>query len=426
MQDKPVVGLYLDTRSASKKNEGKFPVKVRITFEIRSKQKSSWKAEYVHTNHYLTREEYEPLEKGKAKGRLKDAQDKIFATRAKVAAIIDSNRFITIPQFWALYNGTQKSTTKSTAVRDLFQEVIDHKRVINKPGTADYYNDAMGSLLAYGGQDLDLIEIDKQWLEGYESSTLLTGNRTQSKKPITKELSINTIGAYLRALRSVFNKAIKEGKISPDRYPFGKKEYVIKRKRVKKKPIPLQFLKDIKYLQPETEAYAEAIDFTLFSFYCNGMNFADMAYLRNEDFQDNAFSFVRRKSKDTVQEQKAITVWINNDIRAILNRRRKLGSYYIFGIITPDTTVKEQDDKVKQWRKTTNKWLKRLALKLGYSGDVNTQRLRHTYTTALINAKVPITQVKDALGHTIVTTTQEYAEDLNIDTARELSQITNL
>jgi integrase/recombinase XerD len=419
MQDKPPIALYLDTRSASKKHGGKFHVKVRITFPEG--------ADYVLTKQFLSREEFEPIEKGKAKGSLKDVQEKINIIRRKVDDVVDDvlnrKKRITIPMFWETYDGSKVIPTKSVLVKDLFQEVIDTKVHEDTIGTADYYRDAMKSLVSFGGDDLSLLDIDEAWLKSYELSQTAKGN------------SINTASAYMRALRAVFRKARKRGLVT--HYPFNNDDtegYTIRRKRSKKRPVDLKLLHQLitfeTYKAPDNTprnrqreiGEAEAKDFILFSFICNGMNFADMAYLHQRDFKSFSFSFIRRKSQNTVNEQTPIEVWISPIIREILTRRA-IHSPYVFGKITDEMSAEEKDKAIYQWRRTTNKWFKRIALALGFDGDVNSQRLRHSFTSEMLNANIPITKVKDALGHSSVTTTENYAEDLDMETSKNFSEV---
>lgn len=407
MQDQPTVGLYLDTRYASKKNGGKFPVKVRVTWEVRKPgKKPAYDPKYFDTSRYLTEAEFELVEMGKAKGELREAQSDIYAARAKASAIIEANKRISILQFTERYNG-KIATTGS--VKELFLEVIEQKRKLDKISTQAYYVCSMNSLLEFGGEDLDLIDITPEWCKNYE---LWRVN--------VKGKSLNTASAALRALRRVCKIGLKNNLLNPENYAFRAEEgFTIRKKRVKKTPAPVGF-KDLLFtVKPEREAEAAAIDFTLFSFLCNGMNFADMAHLESTKIFPTYFTFIRRKTKDTVTIQSEVKIEISPKIREILNRRGTHGRF-VFGIIDASMDERTRKRKINQWSKTTNKWLNRIAVRNGYENRIVVLTFRHLFTSMILAAGVPITQAANALAHTSITTTQDYAEDLGISSFNDI------
>ena len=76
-------------------------------------------------------------------------------------------------------------------------------------------------------------EIDVNWLKSFENY-LLNSN-----------LSITTVGIYLRPLRAIFNKAIEEREIDKEFYPFGKRGYQIPNTKKVKKSIKSRTVKII-------------------------------------------------------------------------------------------------------------------------------------------------------------------------------------
>jgi integrase/recombinase XerD len=430
MQQEPVVGLYLDTRYPSKKNGGKFRGKVRVTFQVFGPNGPSWDPQYYGPKVYFTEKEFEQVVQGKAKGELRDRQELLLAARAKASDIIRNNRFISIKQFEIEFNGVPPTVEylkgfNEQEVKKIFLQIIAEKDRMGKIGTRDYYKAAMASILFYGGEDLSFKTITPEWCKSYEIWCVNDGNLKAKKEEYVntkKSNSLATASANLRALRRVCKIGIKEGSMTADQYPFGKGKYMIRKKRNKKIPLTATATDNILDYKPVNEAESQALDYSVFSYLSHGMNFADIAFLHERDFRIDHFKFIRRKTKDTVLEQKEIKVHISKRLRDILNRRANHKGY-VFGIIDETMDEKTIDRKIEQFRKNTNKWLRRIAEKVGYEGNVSTQILRHTFTSRLLNAGVPITKVADSLGHTTIITTQDYSEDLDFETAKSFDNI---
>jgi integrase len=398
---KPSVALILDTRRPVE--GGLYPVKVRVSWQTRTDGHSKTVSRYVKTRQYMSESDFKVVERGRAKGTLKDQQTKIFAIRNEVSTWLDDQNYIGVHQFDAKYKG---KTTVTAKLRDLFQEVIDEKKAIGKLRTSASYAHAMNSICE--DPDLQISDIDSTWLKNYETRKLAAG------------MSLNSIGIYLRTLKAVINR--NRHLISDDQYPFGKEKYVIRKKRTVKKPIPKDVKDRLVAFVPTIDAESAAKDYALFSYYANGMNFTDMAYLRVENFRPDYFKFIRRKTKDTVHEQVEIIIPISTQLRDILDRRGK-HKPYVFGIINDDMDAEARQLAIYNWISRTNKWLKKIAISLGYHEKISIKWLRHTFTSILLNAGVPLTKVKDALGHTAITTTQNYAEDLDLESSKDFQKI---
>lgn len=406
----PPISLFLDTRRAVKNN--KFPIRIRITFEVYEGGKTKWVARYVPTKQYVTEKEFDMIigQNAPKSEELRKVQREVLKIRARVSEIIEANPRIKIEAFYREYEG-ETQTTKPVTLADFFDIAIKGKREDECIGTALSYENAKASILKFGGNDITVADITQAWLKRYEMHMLSAGH------------SVNTVGIYLRSLRVALNIAKEKGFLSLDDYPFGNKRYVIRAKRTKKKALPPDIKDKILNFKPTTEAQQKAWDYTMFSFFANGMNFTDMAYLTREQIKENEFTFIRRKIRNTVQEQKEIVVVLSPMLKDILRRRTKVGSYYIFGVITPDMDAEQQKSKIRDWISNTNRRMNGIVKAIGYEGKITTYYWRHTFTTMLLNSGIPITKVKDSLGHTRITTTEVYAEDLDIDTSKTFHNI---
>ena len=103
---------------------------------------------------------------------------------------------------------TKKDTNKISVFK-FYDEVIERFKKANRVGNAAVYKDSKKALSKFRkDRDLFFAEITPVMLNKMEE--YLSG----------QNVSENSISVYLRTLRSLYNKAIIEGKAKKDNYPF--------------------------------------------------------------------------------------------------------------------------------------------------------------------------------------------------------------
>jgi len=137
---------------------------------------------------------------------------------------------------------------------------------------------------------------------------------------VAEEKSKTTVGIYLRSLRTIFNKAIEEGNIAADLYPF--KKYKIPTGQNIKKALDKSELKTLYTAKLEPGSFKEKTrDFWFFSYQCNGMNLWDITELKYKNINKKSFSFLRHKTLHTTKDKpKPIIVPLIEPIRAMIER----------------------------------------------------------------------------------------------------------
>ncbi|MEN7550805.1 phage integrase SAM-like domain and Arm DNA-binding domain-containing protein, partial [Rapidithrix thailandica] len=150
---------------------------------------------------------------------------------------------------------------------DLFtfaEKVIQDKIDLGKIKTADTYKDALRSLRQIAGNQpkLSFQELNYVFLKKMEEQLLGKG------------LSMNTIGIYMRALRAIYNRAIKEELVEKKYYPFEGYKVSRLKNATPKRALKKEHIKAIEQLplQPWSKAW-EMRNLFLFSYYCRGINF---------------------------------------------------------------------------------------------------------------------------------------------------------
>ena len=265
------------------------------------------------------------------------------------------------------------------------------------------------SLLKYK-KNLRLSEIDEDFLNDYETTLL------------SKKKSETTVGIYLRSLRTIFNLAIAKEVIHPKKYPF--KKYTIPAPRNTKKALKKNDIKKVFAYETEDPAREKALDFWKFSFLCNGMNFKDIALLKNEDFKGDFIEFRRIKTRRTTKSgNMPIRIPMNDISKGILRKYRGKGlnpKDPLFPIINKSMDEVQIDKVVENFIQITNKWLKRIGTELELPVKFTTYVARHSFATIQKNNGLSREYLKESLGHSSITTTEKYLSSFEDDDVVEM------
>jgi site-specific recombinase XerD len=92
---------------------------------------------------------------------------------------------------------------------------------------------------------------------------------------------------------------------------------------------------------------------------------------------------------------------------------------YIFPVLSPGMTERQLYVTDAQFIKTTNKYLKRVTDSFGWDLKVTTYFARHSYATRLKRAGVPISYISETLGHSNITTTENYLSGFTDDAVKQ-------
>jgi integrase/recombinase XerD len=398
MSRRPIVALYHDTRRIL--DNGKFPVRVRVTFHVGNK----WVQRYYTTGQVLSRAEWDQVQRGAVRGDLRRIRAMILDKEKEANDIIHDAPFISVETFEAIFTGKR---TRSAMLRPLFEEVINQMQESDRISSAHLYRNALDAIVEYAGEGITLNVIDVDFLSQFESWMKGKGR------------SVSTIGFYLRNLRAVFNIAIDRKIIPADLYPFGRRKYVIPTSRNVKKALSVADKEKLISDKPIKPREKRALDDWKFSYFCNGMNFADMAYLKKSNIQGDLLVYVRKKSSTTEREQKPQIVTLLPEILKFLKNLPD-DREYIFGIIEPGDDATTRKAKIREWVTQTNRKLEEICKRLEIP-RVTTYTARHTAATMLLRAGANPMYIKTALGHSSVAVTENYLSSLDLDEQRALT-----
>lgn len=217
-------------------------------------------------------------------------------------------------------------------------------------------------------------------------------------------ISMNTVSCYLRSLRAIYNKVVKQYGLE-DRKPF-KDLFTGHAKTVKRSATS----DDIKGLQAmilsKNSTLQLSRDIFLFSLYAQGMPFVDVAFLRKDQIRDGMIVYERHK---TGQQ---IVVKIEGCIQEILNRYSRAESEFVFPIVTdqhPGQAYKQYQSSLRTYNRNLHKLEKLAGLKRSLTSYV----VRHTWASVAYDANVDLAVIASALGHTNTNTTRICIRDIN-------------
>lgn len=380
--------IILDTRRAKANNT--YPVKLRLTFERKQK--------YYPTNIDLTIKEFERLHETGVRfnDKEKALKLKIASFETKAIHIVENLSIFTWDGFEKRYSANKLAKGVISAAYD---ETIANFKAKGQIGTAVSYDCAKNSLDKFI-PNAKFLDITKDVLDNYESWMLSNGK------------SATTISIYLRTLRTLFNKAISDGDLNKEYYPFGKNRYEIPTGKNTKKALTLKEIALIYNYKPTSGTTADkAKDFWVFMYLCNGINIKDMCLLKYGNIDGDILKFVRAKTARTKKEVEEIRVVISDKVKSIIEKwgnKKKDANTYIFPIIKKGATPTRERQLIQQLTQVINSHMKTIAETLGIANDVTSYSARHSFATVLQRSGVSTSFISEALGHSSEQTTRNY------------------
>jgi integrase/recombinase XerD len=399
---KPTLLLVLDTRS--EKKSGKYPVKLRITYNRKSK--------YIATGYDMVESEWANLNGGdKLSRKEKEIKETLIGIQGKAQGVIDDMKFFNFVAFDKLF---YKNRTSEGTLFNQYEEYIKRLTEEERLGTASSYQCSLNSLKEYKAK-IDFEQVTPEFLNGYEK--WMTG----------KDKSVTTVGIYLRALRTIFNEAISAGLIAKEMYPFGKRKYEIPSGRNIKKALTLVDVNKIfKFKTPKGSTAQRSKDFWMFCYLCNGINIKDILLLKFKNLAGDHIEFVRAKTqRSTKTNQKPISIYLLPETKQIIERwgnPDRLPDSYIFPILSNEMTAEKQRAVIQQFTKTVNKYIQRIASDLKIEKHVTTYTARHTFSTVLKRSGASTEFISEALGHSNKKTTESYLDSFEKETQKEYAK----
>lgn len=298
----------------------------------------------------------------------------------------------------------QLSTTTGEYVYDYMRHIVDSLEKLGKNGNSNVYRGTLRVLQNFGQKlNLTFEEINYSFIKNFEIYLQQKGCK------------INTISLYLRTLRSVYNRAIRDGIVAEEYYPF--KKITIRKEKTMKRAIYKEEIAAIRDLNISSFRLDLARDIFLFSFYMRGMSFKDIAFLKVANIMGERLYYSRQK---TAQK---LNIKITDKVWEIIRKYNDLSdrSGYIFPLI--QYPGKNEYHQYKNAYREVNRRLKIIGNRLHFRFPLTTYVARHSWASIAKRSGIPISVISEGLGHDSEKTTQIYLDSFEsnvLDAANEI------
>jgi integrase/recombinase XerD len=393
-------------------NSGRYHVKIRLTYTREKKTIQK----YFLTNVFATETEFEKIIGNPGKDKdLQAKQSVVNALYEKGKSILRNNPYMDPEEFGAqlMARGSLKDPLGFMLA---YAEEMEREGRI---GNRDAMLQAHSSFKLYCDKNdihfLSFALVTPKFLMRYENWML------------ARDKSITTVGIYARAMRTVFNiaRGDRYKEIPYEMYPFGKGKYQVPTGKGRKMALSETQKNVLLSYRNIDKALQMAVDFWKFSYFCNGMNFTDIARLKYRHIQDDTLVFDRTKTINTKRDRDAIIVTLRPEVKEIIARwgnRSITPNDYVFSILRASLNPSQIKDRIRDFIKDTNENLAKVCEDKELP-KITTYWARHTFATILKGKGVSIEYIQEALGHGNSKTTQAYLDSFDLDTKRKVANL---
>ena len=308
-------------------------------------------------------------------------------------------------------------------VSSYFKARIEELRREGKYGTAYSLATTLTTFEHFAaGKPYQLDEIDRPTVLAFRHYLVREG------------LKPNTVSFYLCKLRAVYNRSVLEGYAPKEAEPFA--GIPLRIEKTRKLALDDATLRRVAAAELAGEA-AVARDLFLLSFYCRGMSFVDMAYLRKSDIQGDTLRYRRRKTGQL------FTVRLLPEAQAILDRHIAPESPFALPILlhrhdeghtpagpcrgtTPDERSRYEQELYALYQQNRTFYLgllRTLSRHMALENNLSFNMARHTWASRARRKGIAMSIISEGLGHTTEKTTRIYLDEIDARQIDEANRI---
>ncbi|MBF0648987.1 site-specific integrase [Dysgonomonas sp. GY75] len=279
--------------------------------------------------------------------------------------------------------------------------------------TARAYRTVSRGLIRFNkGHDIPLSHINACMMKEFETYLKERGK------------AMNTISYYMRVLRAIYWKAVKEKVTEPKRdNPF--ENVFTGFQQTRKRALDIESLRALNSLDFSTLLEQQSLRpadsselpegsrpldsglytswrYFFFCFHARGMSFVDMAYLRKENIRQGVISYYRKKTGQKIEV--TLTPSLQRLIDSFSGEVRH--SPYLFPIIRD--AGRPARLQYENGLRLQNKRLKKLSALAGIGGKLSTHVSRHSWATTGKKQNLPLWVISEGLGHSSEKMTYTY------------------
>ena len=295
--------------------------------------------------------------------------------------------------------------------------------------TNNYLNDLLDSKrFSQHGSSVAQVNKTLEFFGKNNSFNVISVNSLLKYKSFLKskhKLSERSIANHLILLRSLCNKAIRDGLMKQNEYPFGGNGIQIKIPQSVKIGLNLEEIKLVEEIEikPFTTKW-NARNAFLLSFYFAGARISDVIRIKWSDISDGRLQYIMGKNSKVSSIK--ITEKAENIITQYKENKTKEDIY-----VLPELNKNEQMDEKRIYNiirfatKKYNNWLSKIAKEVGINKKVSCHIARHSFGN-ISGDKIPVQMLQKLYRHSDITTTINYQQSfINKDTDDALESVIN-
>jgi integrase/recombinase XerD len=388
--------------------QGKFPLAVRITKDRRTS--------YLYTGQFIDLKHWNPKERIIKKSH----PNAVRLNNLLLAKLSEANKKLLELQ-------TTKEDISSKQIKDEISAPLS--KTSFKELSEGYLQEikSNGKLTRHAS---DKVRVDH--LIRFAKSNYLTFKeideaflrRFMSYLKVGKQLSQRSIVNNLVVIRTLYNRAIKQGIVERKHYPFGADKIRIKFPETEKVGLTITEIQEIENLDNLSKQESHARNVWLFSFYLAGIRVGDVLQIRWSDIYDGRLHYRMNKN------DKLLSLKLPDKLLPLLKlyeEDKASDTDFIFPEMKKANTESLQDvfAKTKTATKKFNKYLTSIGERAKIDKKLTMHIARHSFGN-IAGEKIPIQMLQKLYRHSSITTTINYqANFMHRDTDDALERVIN-
>ncbi|WP_062053574.1 site-specific integrase [Aquimarina longa] len=375
-------------------SKGKYPIVLRITKDRIPKYKF---LEYIDLKDW-NEEKTEVRQSHHSYKLLNNLIDNEYV-RAK-NLILDfeaKDKNFTANQLMTILKGNRDSMNFSK----LAKEYLKEKKSSNKRGYSSCVSRVEKFKEFLKGDDIHFENITESLIKRYEVYMKVNGLKSKTSR-----------ANCLSVVRTIFNKAITEGIVDSEYYPFGKRKFKIKHGKTLKIGLDKEEIKRIEILELEEGSTTwHTRNVFLFSFYLAGIRISDTLHLKWQDIQSGRLYYQMGKNEkpDSLElPRKAL------HILSLYEKDKMSHTDFIFPELKKANLkdAKDIERKINSAGAKFNQHLKKIAKQAKINKKLTNHISRHSFGN-IAGANIPVQMLQKLYRHSHLSTTIGYQSNFD-------------
>ena len=306
---------------------------------------------------------------------------------------------------------------KEFSVRELKKKLSDEKRYDTVFAQAELYFENLSQAGNYNRLTAEKPAINhfKRFLKGKEITfpeiTISLLEKFKAYLLGSVKVSERTAVNYLIIIRTLYKRAIKEGIVNKQYYPFGIDKFRIKKPESLKIGLNEEEVKKLESLELAQNSFEHhARNLWLYSFYFAGMRVSDVLLSRWSDFKDGRIFYIMGKNKKPGSlkiPEKALFILEQYKDQKVRKDDLVFPDLKLIEDFSDKTRVQK---RIKEVIRRVNKSLKKVAQKAEINKPLTMHIARHTFGN-ISGDRIPIQMLQKLYRHSSINTTINYQKN---------------